>query len=99
MNAFKTILLFVFGGAILGDVIATLFGRSAIPWWYTPGHGQIVQSQFPDTAVAIIGDVLRWQAIGGALGAIAGLVIGILIVRAAKRRAAATPAAPATPKP
>jgi len=89
MNAFKTVLLYVLGGAFLGEVLATLIARSSIPWYYTPGRGQeLVSSRFPETAVAILSDMLKFQLGGVGVGAVAGLIVGILIVRAFARRAA-----------
>jgi hypothetical protein len=100
MNSFKTVLLFLFGGALLGNVIAVMIGRSAIPWYYTPGSSMTVQARFPETAVDIIGNLIRFQLWGLALGSLGGLVIGILVARAAARRTVTVPpATPLTPKP
>jgi hypothetical protein len=97
MSTFKTLLLFLFGGAVVGEALGSVLGRSAIPWYYTPGHGQLVQSQFPETAQAIIGDLLRFQIIGAAIGAVGFLIIGIVATRAASQRQTTSSPPPPTP--
>jgi uncharacterized membrane protein SpoIIM required for sporulation len=97
MSSFKTVLLFLFGGALLGNVVGTLMGRSMVPWWYTPGANMTVQAQFPQTAVDIIANLITFQLWGLGVGALAGLVVGILVARAASKRV--VPPATSTPPP
>ena len=99
MNAFKNILLFLFGGAIFGAVLGTLTGRSGISWYNSPGFGQQMIVQDPKaTTMAILDSLVHAQLIGGAIGAVAGLVLGILVARRGSRLPAPTTAGP-TPKP
>jgi len=100
MNAFKTILLYVFGGALLGDLVGTLLGRSSIPWWHSSGSAtDLVQVHMPEKAQLIISQMLTFQLIGGGVGAVLGLILGVMVVRAFARRAAGRVPPPVAPPP
>jgi hypothetical protein len=97
----KTVLIFVLAGALLGVVITSYVVPPALSWYTAPGglpQGAQIQAivQIPEVIRYATGKLLRAQAIGGTIGALLGLVGGILLVRrgAAAATKAATPAAP-----
>lgn len=92
METFKRVLGFLLGGAVIGDVAGLLFGRSFIPWYQTPGAGSAM-CNCVEVAQQVIGDVVRYQLIGTAVGAVLGVVAGILFAR--RRKPAPPPAATA----
>lgn len=82
MTTFRTLLNFVLCGTLLGAAVATLLLRSFIPWYNTPGQG-VTQSicDYAVVARSNIDDVIKGQLIGAIIGAVAFLVIGILVHR------------------
>jgi hypothetical protein len=82
----KTVLIFVLSGALLGVVAASYVVPPALSWYTAPGglpQGAQIQAivAIPEVIRYATGKLMRGQLIGGAIGAFAGLVIGILIVR------------------
>jgi hypothetical protein len=95
----KTVLILVLTGALLGVVVASYIVPPALSWYSAPGglpQGTQIQAlvQIPDVIRYATGKLLRGQAIGGGIGAVLGLVAGILLIRRGRaRQAAAAPAA------
>jgi hypothetical protein len=88
----KTVLIFVLVGALLGVVAASYVVPPALSWYTAPGglpQGAQIQAivEIPEVIRYATGKLMRGQLIGGGIGAVAGLVMGILMVR--KRRPAA----------
>lgn len=81
METFKRVVAFLLGGAILGDIVAVLSARAFLPWDNTPSMGQAL-CNCPEVTKNTIDAMIRWQLIGAAVGAVAGLVIGVLVLRA-----------------
>ena len=82
----KTVLIFVLSGALLGVVAASYVVPPALSWYTAPGglpQGAQIQAivAIPEVIRYATGKLMRGQLIGGAIGAFAGLVIGILVVR------------------
>jgi hypothetical protein len=82
----KTVVIFLLAGALLGGVIASLVVPPALTWYTTPGglpEGAQVQAlvQIPEVIRYATGRLMRAQAIGVAVGAVAGLIGGIVFVR------------------
>jgi hypothetical protein len=82
----KTLLNFVLGGALLGVVIASVVVPPALSWYTTPGglpEGAQIQAlvEIPEVIRYSTGRLLRWQAIGGGIGAVAGLGASIFLAR------------------
>jgi hypothetical protein len=97
----KTILIFVLVGTLLGVVGASLVVPPALSWYTAPGglpQGAQIQAivEIPEVIRYATGKLIRGQMIGGAIGAIIGLAVGILIVRRS-RSAGRTPASVASP--
>jgi hypothetical protein len=99
MQTFKTVLLFMLGGALAGAVIATLLAPSFLVWYNTPGEG-LVQSicNYPQMVRQTVRDMIRAQLIGVAAGAALGLGVGILVrVRARRKVSSPLDAGPKAP--
>jgi hypothetical protein len=80
----KTVFLFVLAGALLGIAIASLVVPPALSWYSAPGglpEGTQIQAlvQIPEVIRYATGKLIRGQAIGAAIGAIAGLVAAFLL--------------------
>ena len=92
MASVKTVVLFLLIGAVLGVVVIDFVAPPAIVWDHTPRSGQALCNcgeVSHDVAMAMI----RWQAIGAALGGIAFGVLGILYEVRQRKKAAPAPAA------
>lgn len=99
MAHLKRVLTFMLGGAIVGQVVATIVAPSFITWWNTPGVGapQAI-CDLPMIFHKSIHDLIAAQLIGAGVGAVIAMILGIAVSRAAVRRAR-TSASEAKPKP
>ena len=89
MERFKSILLFVFAGALVGEVVASFFAPKFIVWYNTPGAGVGDAICNPGTIISdTIASYVQWQLVGGAVGALSGLILGAIVVRAQAKKAA-----------
>ena len=93
----NTVLIFVLGGALLGVVVASYIVPPALSWYSAPGglpQGTQIQAmvEIPEVIRYATGKLIRWQSIGGGIGAVVGLVMGIVMVR--KRTPAISSSAP-----
>jgi hypothetical protein len=99
-SALKTVLLFLLTFALLGIVVASLIAPGLYAWWATPGTGG---TQELVSRVVVIREatssLMKAQAIGAGVGALIGLVVGIITVRALAGRAARKVAPPSTGAP
>ena len=80
----KTTVILMLVGAILGAAIASIVVPPALSWYASPGGipgGAQVQAvvQIPQVIHFAISSLIRWQLIGGGIGAAAGLVLGIVL--------------------
>jgi hypothetical protein len=76
------ILVFVLAGALLGIVVASVVVPPALSWYTTPGglpQGAQIQAlvQIPEVIRYSTGRLIQGQMIGAAIGAIAGLGLGL----------------------
>jgi len=99
MNVAKTLLNFVLAGALLGIVVASWLGPSFLGWYNETPYATQTMCNLPDVIRRTSASLLSYQATGAGIGGFVMLVLGILFVRRAGRRARAqagqTP--PATP--
>lgn len=84
METFKRVVAFLLGGAILGNILAVVSARGFLPWDNTPAMGQALCS-CPEVTKNTIDAMIRWQLVGAAIGAAAGLLVGILVLRTRNR--------------
>ena len=80
----KTTVILLLVGAIAGAAIASFVVPPALTWYASPGGipgGSQVQAvvQIPQVIHFAISSLIRWQLIGGGIGAAAGLVLGIVL--------------------
>ena len=98
MERVKTILLFVLSFGIVGEVVASFFAPKFIVWYNTPGAG--VGDAICNPGLIIndtISAYVNWQLIGAGVGALAGLVVGALVVAKRKKLEAEKQQPPTTP--
>ena len=85
----KTVLIWVLSGALFGVVVASYVVPPALSWYTAPGglpKGAQIQAivEIPEVIRYATGRLMRGQLMGGGIGAVAGLVMGIVLGR--KRR-------------
>jgi hypothetical protein len=93
----KTACIFLLAGALLGVVIASFVVPPALTWYSAPGglpRGTQIQAivEIPEVIRYATGKLMRGQLIGGCVGAVLGLVVGILIARKSRVTAGKLPA-------
>ena len=79
----KNALLLMLTGAIVGAVAASFIVPPMLSWYATPGglpQGAAISAvaQIPEVIRYATGRLLLGQAIGGGIGALAGLVLAVL---------------------
>lgn len=77
-------LVFALIGALLGIVIASFVVPPLLSWYTEPGglpQGTQIQAlvQIPEVIAYATGRLIRWQAIGGAAGALVGGVVSMVV--------------------
>jgi hypothetical protein len=82
----KNVLILVLAGALVGVIAASYIAPPMLSWYTTPGglpQGAQVQAlvQIPDVIRYATGQLMRAQVIGGGIGAVAGTIGGILLIR------------------
>jgi len=80
----KNTVILMLVGAIVGAAIASVVVPPALSWYSSPGGipgGAQIQAvvQIPQVIHFAISSLIRWQLIGGGIGAAAGLVLAILL--------------------
>ena len=88
MTFLKRVLVFMGLFTLLGDVIAMITAPSVLEWYQTPAIGTSLCNCAEASRSASEG-YLHFQLWGMAIGALVGLVLGIVVVRAWSRREAA----------
>ena len=102
-HSVKTVLIFVLAGALLGAVVASFVVPPALSWYTAPGglpKGAQIQAlvEIPEVIRYATGRLMRGQLIGGGIGALLGLVAGVLAMRKGQIAAVAnTPASSPPP--
>lgn len=85
-------------GALLGIILTTWFGPRILTWWFTPPAGVMLTNA---------SEAVRWgmdrlvhaQLISLLVGAVLGLVVGVLLFRRKPSTPPPREAAPAAPTP
>jgi len=96
----KSILIWILAGALLGAAAASVIVPPMLSWYneagYQPQGGQpAAMVNLPQVVKYATSRLIRGQAIGAGVGAIVFLAIGLAVGGKSRRRAAATPPAPA----
>ena len=89
--AVKTTIIFMLLGALVGVAAASVIIPPALSWYTEPGglpDSTTIQAlvKIPDVIRYATGRLIRGQLIGGAIGAGAGLVLGVVIAVRQRRR-------------
>jgi hypothetical protein len=95
MNSFKTVLVFMMMGALLGVVIASLLVPPILSWYNEPGAiapGRQIETlcNLPELIRYTSARLIRGQLIGAGVGAFLFMIPGVMTVR--RRRSATAPA-------
>jgi hypothetical protein len=85
MNTFKTALLWIFAGALVGVGGAALVAPGFLTWNNTPGQGQAL-CNCTEVTRSTANDIVHYQLIGAVAGAVVFLLLGLLILRALGRK-------------
>jgi hypothetical protein len=98
MEKLKTVVIFMFGGAFLGNTVASLVMPKYIAWNNDAPLAIQQQCKLVEVIPAVTSELIFDQIIGSGVGAVIFLVLGILFVRARTRKQQATPP-PTAPTP
>jgi hypothetical protein len=87
----KTTVILMLLGAIVGAAIASIVVPPALSWYASPGGipgGAQIQAvvQVPQVIHFAVSSLIRWQLIGGGIGAAAGLVLGLVLNSRGRRQ-------------
>jgi hypothetical protein len=94
LAALKTVGVFAAIGAIIGNALATLTAPRILTWYNTPGAGSVQTiCNIEQMSQHIFGQLIQAQLIGSGSGAVALIVVGVVVVRRRSSRAAS----PSTP--
>ena len=79
----KTTVIYMLAGAIVGAVVASFLVPPMLSWYTSPGglpRGAQIQAvvQIPEVIRYATSNLILGQSIGGGLGAVLGLVVGVL---------------------
>jgi hypothetical protein len=99
MSAVRNVLLWILFGAMGGMWVGGLVAERLVPWINTPGTGIVAQCECHQISVDTVDRVLRYELIGMIAGAVAFLILGLVLGAGRRRRPeppAATPPTPAT---
>ncbi|MCP3065477.1 hypothetical protein LXT21_42610 [Myxococcus sp. K38C18041901] len=100
MNAAKTLLNFVLLGTLLGVLVASWVGPNYLGWYNETPLATQTMCNLPEVIRNVTTDLIHYQTIGAGVGALVFLVLGVLFVLRANRKAkdlgAPPPAAPQT---
>ncbi|MBZ4395530.1 hypothetical protein OWM54_18400 [Myxococcus sp. MISCRS1] len=100
MNAAKTLLNFVLLGTLLGVLVASWVGPNYLGWYNETPLASQTMCNLPEVIRNVTTDLIHYQTIGAGVGAFIFLVLGVLFVMRANRKARDTgappPAAPQT---
>lgn len=87
MNTAKTLLNFVLAGALLGIIAASWLGPAFLGWYNETPYATQTVCNLPDVIRKTSSEVLTYQAVGAGIGSVVMLVLGVLFVRRASRKA------------
>jgi hypothetical protein len=84
MHSTRTVVDFTIAGAIVGIVVASLVVPPLLTWYNTPGNiaaGKPIETlcDIPSLIRYATGHLMRWQAIGAAIGGALFFVIGLVV--------------------
>ena len=78
MNRFKTVLIAMLVGGLLGNWVAAFAGQRLSVWYNQPGSGTNALCNCRELAENVTGMLLKWQFWGLLAGAVVGLLAAVL---------------------
>lgn len=103
MNLLKRSLFALLLGAVVGDALTTLVSAKFITWYNQPGGGQAALCPCEALSTGVVSQLIEYQLIGAAVGALVFLVLMLVFFRGPKHPKpeaalpAASPASSSTP--
>ncbi|MBN8229732.1 hypothetical protein JYK02_19660 [Corallococcus macrosporus] len=94
MAVFKTFLIFILAGTLLGTFVASLTAPSYIEWNNSTPLATQTMCNLPEVVRGVTASLLHSQLMGAAIGAGAGLVVAILVAVRARSRSKQRPGTP-----
>ncbi|RKH65400.1 hypothetical protein [Corallococcus aberystwythensis] len=94
MAVFKTFLIFILAGTLLGTFIASLAAPSYIEWNNSTPLATQTMCNLPEVVRNVTASLMHSQLMGAAIGAGVGLVAAILVAVRARSRAKQRPGSP-----
>src|SRR5512147_1102880 len=92
----KTTIILMLLGALIGVFVAAWIVPPSLAWYTAPGglpQGAQIQAvvQIPEVIRYATGKLIFWQEIGAGIGAVAGLVLGLVVSVRGRRPRVETP--------
>ncbi len=85
MNALRKVLLWVTSGGLLGAFLGSLITKGIAPKVYAPISKQVSATLCDCAAAALAADAMfQWTSIGILVGAVTGLVLGLIAAMASR---------------
>ena len=97
MSLFKTFLIFILAGTLLGTFIASLAAPSYIEWNNSTPLATQTMCNLPEVVRSVTASLMHYQLMGAAVGAGVGRVVAILVAHRARSRAQPQPGSPPPP--
>ncbi|NOK39746.1 hypothetical protein D7W79_20465 [Corallococcus exercitus] len=94
MATFKTFLIFILAGTLLGTFVASLTAPSYIEWNNSTPLATQTMCNLPEVVRGVTASLLHSQLMGAAIGAGVGLVVAILVAVRARSRSKQRPGTP-----
>jgi hypothetical protein len=99
MDKFKTVLIFMLVGSMLGNWVASLLSPRYQVWNNSAPLASVTQCKLPEVIASTSATLIHDQLIGSGIGAVAFLVLAIVFLQVRGKRKRATPPPPAAPTP
>jgi hypothetical protein len=98
MEKLKTVVIFMFGGAFLGNLVASLVMPRYIAWNNDAPLATQQQCKLVEVIPSVTSDLIGYQLMGSGIGAVIFLVLGLVFLQARARKQKSTPP-PTAPTP
>lgn len=85
MKTFRNAITALFGGALLGIIVAAFAGRHWIPWYYTPAGGS-AQCSCQALSTGVAQSMMEWELIGALVGAVVSMLLYFVVANALAHR-------------